>query len=738
MSRPAVGYRQDWQELPVEVVYVMFKCHLDVGFTDTEENVLRQYFEQHLPAAIDTAERLRLRGGEERLVWTVPAWLLYTYLQQATGAALQRAEAAIAAGDLVWHALPFTWYTELLDRSSVEASMQFAKVLDGRFGKRTTAARLTDVPGHTRGLVSVLADAGVTFLDIGCNPGCKAPGVPFFGPDGLLPESGVDVPDPDTFRTYADEPVFADRQVSDEELRRLSTEAANEPRTHLFNWRAPDGKQVAVLYHPTAYGGTARLPGTTAAVSMRVHGDNHGPQTVTSIEAAYASLRSKFPGARIVACDLSTIAEVIAPLQPYLPVVTQEIGDTWIYGTGSDPAKTSALREVLRMRRGWIESAQLQSGGADDLRLLAELIAAPEHNWGLNTSVYLREWDSYPPDALAAARSNDEQFAAVDREWAVKRERPRRAVQSLPQPLRTAGLAGLQRLAPVLPSCAGMTPATDPVRLVNENFEVTLSDQHGGITGLIDRATGREWATAAGLGTFSYQTFSADDYVRYNAAYNSAAFADNDFAKPGLRKFDARSRTVAPDGADFWLADGSAPQRAVGRLRMPEPSPEESPLLAWPAQLWVEYRLAAEGPHVEIRLVAAGKRASRLPEAMWFSFCPAADDPDGWLLDKLGQQVAPQDVIADGGRHLHGVGRGAEYRDADGGLGIDTVDAPLVAPGRPALLEFDNDPLDLRGGMHVNLYNNLWGTAFPQWYDEDMQFRFGLRVLGPRSEEPSR
>ena len=32
-----------------------------------------------------------------------------------------------------------------------------------------------------------------------------------------------------------------------------------------------------------------------------------------------------------------------------LPVVTSEIGDTWIHGTGTDPAKTSAFRGLLRL-----------------------------------------------------------------------------------------------------------------------------------------------------------------------------------------------------------------------------------------------------------------------------------------------------------------------------------------------------------------------------------------------------
>ena len=66
----------------VEQVLVMFKCHLDVGFTDTEENVRRIYQDVHIPRAISLARRLR-DAGEDRYVWTVPAWLLYRYLHQA-------------------------------------------------------------------------------------------------------------------------------------------------------------------------------------------------------------------------------------------------------------------------------------------------------------------------------------------------------------------------------------------------------------------------------------------------------------------------------------------------------------------------------------------------------------------------------------------------------------------------------------------------------------------------------
>jgi hypothetical protein len=30
--------------------------------------------------------------------------------------------------------------------------------------------------------------------------------------------------------------------------------------------------------------------------------------------------------------------------------------------------------------------------------------------------------------------------------------------------------------------------------------------------------------------------------------------------------------------------------------------------------------------------------------------------------------------------------------------------------------------------MHFNLYNNVWGTNFPMWYEDDARFRFSWCV----------
>ncbi len=142
-------------------VYVFTKCHLDIGFTDTERNVLATYFDDYFLRAMKVARGLRTTGGDERYVWTIASWMLYEYLEQASAEQRKRMEEAVADGDIAWHALPFTWQSEMLDRSLVRSSLNISARLDQRFRKRTIAGKLTDVPGHTRGLIAPLVDADV-------------------------------------------------------------------------------------------------------------------------------------------------------------------------------------------------------------------------------------------------------------------------------------------------------------------------------------------------------------------------------------------------------------------------------------------------------------------------------------------------------------------------------------------------------------------------------------------------
>ena len=385
------------------------------------------------------------------------------------------------------------------------------------------------------------------------------------------------------------------------------------------------------------------------------------------------------------------------------------------------------MRELLRARRQWIADGLLDEGGDPDLDFLEDLIVAPEHNWGLNTSVYLRRWDTYATDELDAARQEDPGFAVLDTEWSWKRGRPARAAHRLEPTLQKEALERLGELVAARPPADG--PDVDGVAVLdNGTVRAVIDSGTGGISSLVDRRSGREWANVDGLATFSYQVFSAEDYVRFNHAYNTATFAHNDFAKPGLAAYPALSQRFQPSGCRVTSASLDDATGYLVHLDDPGAGRSQPGLAAWPNGVTVLYCLPHEGHSIDIELWVTGKQANRRPEAMWMSFGVDAPDQAGWAFDKVGQTVDPHDVVVRGGRHLHGVQSGVSYGDRSGSLALETLDAHLVAPGAAQLLRFDDDPSTSSWSVHVNLYDNLWGTAFPPSYDQDMYYRFTLIV----------
>ncbi len=267
----------------VKEVFLVFKTHLDIGYTDYAAAIKERYLKEYLPAAVRVARESE--GSECPFVWTTGAWLIEEALKQDDGTL----DAAIRDGLVTWHAMPFTVHTEYMNPALLEACLDVSKRLDERYGRKTISAKMTDVPGHTAGIVPLLAARGVELLHIGVNPGTPVPKVP-----------------------------------------------------EIFRWRH-DGAEIAVIYSGE-YGGVCEVG--EVALAFGFTGDNCGPQGRDQLRAVYQNLRERYPGAAVRAATLDDMARVLRGAE--LPVVEGEIGDSWIYGAASDPKKTSAFRHILR------------------------------------------------------------------------------------------------------------------------------------------------------------------------------------------------------------------------------------------------------------------------------------------------------------------------------------------------------------------------------------------------------
>ena len=661
-------------DLAVKRVLVMFKCHFDAGFADTQAAMVHRYFAEYFPQAMDLASQLR-QSGSQRYVWTTGSWLLYEYLEQAKAEQRSRMEKAISDGDIAWHALPFSWQTELMDPSMIAGSLGLSQTLDRRFGRITTGAKMTDVPGHTRGLIAPLAAQGVTFLDIGVN-------------DASTP---AEVPS-------------------------------------LFLWKAPGGSKLLVMYH-RGYGGVARVPDSDLAVAMVVRDDDSGPHTVKEVRETYSTLGAQFPNARITPTSLTEIANAVEPYRSSLPVVTGEIGDTWIHGVASDPVKVSRYREVARLRQGWLAQGKLAVGDATDIALLRHLLLEVEHTWGTDTKTWL-DFDHYVPSDLGPML-NAKNYQVVKFSWQEKRQDLFDGIATLPSPLRDQAQTAVRNLQPIPPRLAHASIHPAGSEIETAHFVVGIDPKSGAINRLCNKQSTREWAsTEHPVALFSYQTLSQADYSRFFASYviSDEDWAKKDFGKPNIERFGAESRDWLASVVDLQVEEDQQGHRVLAHLEIDDPEALRSGRASFPQKMYMGMVLPKAEPVIHLNFSWFQKPATRLPEALWLSFRPVAPEPTGWTLEKSGEPVSPWDVVRSGNRHMHAVSKGFGYTDNKGAFLVETLDAPVVTLGVKSPLYFSNDQPDLSDGIHCNLFNNAWGTNYIMWFGEDMNFRFVVRA----------
>ena len=154
-------------------VLMIFKTHLDVGFTDLSRNIMDKYMNTYIPNAIKVG--YELKGTSTPFVWTVGSFLIWEALKNDADGRVDR---AIRDGILTWHALPFTTHTELMNEELFRMGLSLSGKLDARYCKKTIGAKMTDVPGHTIGMVPLMQQSGITMLHIGVNTATPVPPVP--------------------------------------------------------------------------------------------------------------------------------------------------------------------------------------------------------------------------------------------------------------------------------------------------------------------------------------------------------------------------------------------------------------------------------------------------------------------------------------------------------------------------------------------------------------------------------
>ncbi|MNG54141.1 hypothetical protein D3C87_477660 [compost metagenome] len=639
------------QNEAVQKVHLIFKTHLDIGFTELSSVVEQRYIHEFIPKAIAVAEELRNSGAKERYVWTTGSWLIATYLERAGPENKMKLEAAIRRGDIVWNAIPYTVESESLNKALFGTMLQLSRKLDRRFGKQTKAAKMTDVPGHTRGIVPLLRKNGIDFLQVGVNPASKVPNVPA-----------------------------------------------------LCRWKSPDGSEVTLMYQKD-YGSDMILPDGKTAMVIAFTGDNHGPHTVQQVKEIYASIQKRYPNATLHASTLSDVANVLRPMKDKLPLMTQEIGDTWIHGFGSSPLMMARFRALSRCYETWVKDGRINPNSDAAIRFAINLGLVAEHTWGLDVKTHLQHWDTYRFADFNQALNLPE-FKKIEASWAEKEDHINKSLKFLPKDLRTEAENVLQQLTSI----------------PKPNFEGVDAAQQLGKDGTFQL---NKKGFRMKMGELSYQSFSTEDFERFRDSYitQKVDWAIRDFGKPGLTPEMSESRTLVAslEKSKYIKSKNEIHSQldltALGKIEQ----------VVLPKQVYSTYHFNEKTNRIQLSYTLVDKPANRLPEAYWLSFYP--EQVVDILVEKLGQPVRVLDVVEGGNRQMHGLDHYVDIVTNAGKIRIRSKDALLVAIGKRDLLNYSTDQPDLREGLHFCLYNNVWGTNFSMWFGGTVTYWFDVELI---------
>ncbi|MEI6132293.1 MAG: DUF5054 domain-containing protein [Bacillota bacterium] len=660
------------QDLSVEQVHVIYKSHIDIGFTESEHKLVHDIINWQLPVAIGQANQMRENGMEEYFAWTLPSWFIWHALETKTGEAKKELEEAILKGDIVWTATPFTPHTEFMSASLFEHAIKISKRLDKRFGKNTIAAKFTDVPGNTVGMLEILAQNDIKLIHVGVNHMSAVPDVP-----------------------------------------------------SEFVWRDKKGNEVIVMYC-RGYGNTMKFPGTNVVLAQAFIGDNMELQSQEDVIAVINGLKAGYPNAEVKATSYSDFAREVLCSKEHLPVMEGEIGDSWIHGCGTDPLKTAQYRALSRLRDKWLMSGELDVDSKECIDFSNNLMLIAEHTWGVSHLPHLNDlvnWDN-PSFHSVRHRGN---YKTLEASWQEQRDYIEYAILSLndEEKIKEAQ-AVIDEASPKKPVHAGMEPFEPDEELESGVFKIKICKDTGAIKSLVNTAKDIQLAGENNLiGKFGYQTFDLDDFKRFIKGY---CFSDSDFlltefGKKGIENTYAQSKWWEVKPTAFYKRQEADGLKLVIVLEMPKETVEK---YGGAKEVYQEIFIPNDKENISFKISWFDKTATRLPEAFWYSFNPIVEQSEKWVMDKMGYDVSPLEVIKGGGNKLHAIQKGVSYHGKDVGISIDTIDAALVAPGEPSLTVFDGVAPDLNKGMHFNLFNNIWNTNFVAWYEDDASFRFEL------------
>jgi len=509
------------------------------------------------------------------------------------------------------------------------------------------------------------------------------------------------------------------------------------------------------------------LPGFSHALAYNWRGDNQGPpESVDEVKAAFNKVRKDFPGASVIASTLDAFATELETVKNKLEVFTGEIGDSWIWGVGSDPIKTQRMRAINRQRSRNLPNTELKQTTEPALYNMSRLlIKASEHTWGRSYGPFgnyqKTNWsnEDFHKNRLQGVNYVRE----FEEEWRSQMyfavDLPIAALDSSSKSskkLRENIVQEFEELVPdVNPEHDNLTkvdPAEVMLRLGGWcDFGVDAAT--GAVTTLVDHGSLGEkvvWASASNpLVLQRYQTLTECDYAAWREEY-LIEDCDWEYGKPEQDSGDWESehQLLPPKVTGLWFCNETrkcAVPEVLMQLHFKESLHKN---YGAPSMAWVRFTFDSGSSDVDRGVVFSvtyiNKTNTRLGEAMFVTMNPPpGEESNWWAIDKHDQWVSPLDVIDGAPKGLHGLTSGVKFArktpHAEHHIFFESKDAAMVAfdSPNPFPTPIHGNP-NLSEGASFLLWNNIWNTNYVFWWPynvpqnqttDHIVFRFAIRFL---------
>lgn len=674
----------------IKKVILVFKTHFDIGFTDLAKDVIAQYADGMLRQVLETC-RATKHMGKLKYVWTMPAWPLFTALKDCAPNLKIELEEYIRNGQIIWHALPFTSHTDFCGEEEYLEGLRYAKELSRMYHKPyPIAAKMTDVPGHGLMLPEILAASGISFLHLGCNAFAMPPAVP-----------------------------------------------------DLFFWQAPSGRKILTMYGKGGYGSSLQAPkGWNLPVWMALNHthDNCGPHSAGFIQKLAAEAKELYPEAEIVCGTMDDFYRELALCDlSHVPVITEDLADTWIHGIGAYPKEVSLIRDLRRRYRQltirlWEQDPSLLTKSqvkALIVQYYENMHLFGEHTWGADVKTFLGADRVYQKKDFLEAKK-EARYRFMEESWQEQRERARlceKAVKELEDYLEQ-GLGvhvadSTTKIGNPLPQVsASILQAEDKDglnRVENHRYCLVFDMTTGVIESLWDKKLQCVLLEKQGdISVFSYQYTrhgiqKMTDFLKHYG-YRYHAWGIQDYGREAYPECEDEtfhpqfhSVSIGTETICFYYRGGDS-ANCYGNAK----------------EIRLSVTLPAESDEIFVELALDGKA-----ETPWLesgSFCmPLANGNHEYFFNKNGCVLNPKKDIRACANHVYyALEEFVAVQNGTAGLCVLPQDTPLLSIGEDGMYLYREKHEECKAILYFNAFNNMWGTNFPQWQGGDYRYRFVL------------